>query len=334
MKILITGVAGFIGSHLQDHFVTRGHKVIGVDNLSGGFKRNINPLTDFYDFDLSDDERIKFIFSIEEPELVFHCAADATEGRSQFTPVSATKNNFNASMVVFKNAIKYGAKRIVFTSSMSVYGAQDPPFDEGRPRKPVDIYGINKASSEHALEVLADVHGIEYCIVRPHNVFGERQNIRDAYRNVVGIFMNRIMNGKPPIIYGDGEQRRAFTYIDNLTPYLAKAGTHPDANGKIINIGPTEHRSINDLAKEVAKAMGYRGELVHVEERPLEVKKAYCTVDTARALLNYKTIVSFEEGVKRMAEWAKELGPQEPVYLDELELVNDKTPDTWREKII
>jgi UDP-glucose 4-epimerase len=331
MQVLITGIAGFLGSHLQDALIDKGHKVVGIDNMSGGFWRNINPKTTFYKDDLFDEKRVEEIFKKEKPEIVFHLAADATEGRSQFTPVSATRNNLMSSVNVFKNAIKYGVKRIIFSSSMSVYGGQTPPFDETLPTKPVDIYGVNKTATEKVLEILATVHNIEYVIFRPHNIFGPRQNIRDAYRNVIGIFMNRVMQGKPPIIYGDGEQVRSFSYIDNIIPVIVKMVDAP-INGEIINIGPTETQSINLLAETVLKEFGSNLIPEHIPDRPREVKLAFCTVDKAQKLLGYSTLVPFEEGIKLMTKWVKELGPQPFVYLDNLEIKNESTPKTWTEK--
>jgi UDP-glucose 4-epimerase len=334
MTILITGVAGFIGSHVQDALFKAGHKVIvGVDNLAGGFKRNINEQTHFCQVDLTDAKALEEVFSNTRPDVVYHLAADATEGRSQFTPMSATRNNLLASVNVFSLSAKYKVKRVIFTSSMSVYGKQTPPFAEFMDRKPVDVYGVNKAAAEHILEILAGVHGFEYIIIRPHNVFGERQNMRDAYRNVVGIFMNRVLSGKPPVIYGDGEQVRSFTYIDNILPCFLEALTTTHVN-TIYNVGPVETQTINHLAKTVLKELESDLIPTYVADRPLEVKHAHCTMDKAQTYLRYKTDVSFDEGIHRMAKWAKALGPQEMVYLGELEIVNEKTPTTWKEKAL
>jgi UDP-glucose 4-epimerase len=334
MTILITGVAGFIGSHVQDALLLAGHKVIvGVDNLSGGFKRNINEQTHFCQVDLSDAKALEEVFFNTRPDVVYHLAADATEGRSQFTPMSATRNNLMASVNVFTLAAKYGVKRVIYTSSMSVYGKQQTPFSEDMETKPVDVYGVNKSAAEHILQILAGVHRFEYIIIRPHNVFGERQNIRDAYRNVVGIFMNRVLSGKPPIIYGDGEQIRSFTYIGNILHCFTEALTTPNVN-QIYNVGPTEIQTVNHLAKTIIQELGSDLTPEHVADRPLEVKHAHSTVDKATEKLGYHTIYSFEEGIKRMAKWAKELGPQEMVYLGELEITNDKTPSTWKEKTL
>jgi UDP-glucose 4-epimerase len=302
-----------------------------MDNLSGGFKRNINKDCIFEYAELADNNAVERIFRKYKPEVVYHLSADATEGRSQFTPISASKNNLMASINVFTSAIRNGVKKIIFTSSMSVYGDQQPPFDESMETRPVDVYGTNKAATENILKILCDVHGIDWVILRPHNVFGPRQNIRDAYRNVVGIFMNRIMHHKSPIIYGDGKQVRSFTYIDNVIPCFIKS---LDVSREIINIGPIETQTINHLADVVLSAFDSPIMVKHVADRPMEVKYAHCTNDKAIILLGYKTKVSFEEGIKRMVKWAKQLGPQEMVYLDNLEIVNSKTPITWKEKLL
>jgi UDP-glucose 4-epimerase len=330
-KIILTGNAGFLGSHLQDALIERGDDVVGIDSFVGGFKRNINPETKMYVHDLCDSEAVDSTFKLNTPEVVYHIAADATEGRSQFTPISATKNNLLASVNVFTSAIKYGAKRIIFTSSMSVYGEQEPPFDETMPTSPVDVYGINKDAAEKILKVLCEVHGVEYVIIRPHNVFGPRQNIRDAYRNVVGIFMNRVMNGQEPIIYGDGEQVRSFTYIDNITPCFVRAADAP-ISGETINVGPIETQTVNHLANKILNEFDSNLIPTHQPDRPREVKYAHCTNKKAMDLLGYETLVHFDEGIKKMAVWAKELGHQEPVYLDSLELVKN-APRAWTERM-
>lgn len=326
MKILVTGNAGFMGSHLVDALIEQGHGVWGIDDLSGGFLRNVNHKCHFVTLDISQPNIPELIASLA-PEVVFHLAADATEGRSQFTPVSATRRNLMGYMNILSGAIRGGVKKVILTSSMSVYGAQKPPFDETFPRMPEDVYAVNKAAMERSTEILSSVHGFRYTIIRPHNVFGERQNISDPYRNVVGIFMNRIMRGLPPIIYGDGTQTRAFTHIDNFTPYMLRV--IDEADGEIINIGPTKVITINELTKLVLKAFNSDLKPIYYPARPLEVKHAFCTSDKAERLLGYKTITELEEGIEKMAKWAKEIGPQELIYLEDLEIVTDKTPTTW-----
>lgn len=334
MKILVTGAAGFMGSHLAEYLANEGHDVVGVDNLSVGRIENVPDNVTFFKVDLRDKADVKILCEREKPELVYHLAAWAHEGLSQFMPILITENNYNAFLNVLVPALRNGMKRIVVTSSMSVYGDQPAPFDEGMPRKPVDIYAISKTAMEEATEILAGVHGFEYTIVRPHNVYGPKQSLQDPYRNVVGIFMNRVMKGVPPIIYGDGTQTRAFSYIDDVIPYFAKLGFLDETKGEIINIGPRQEYTVNELADTVLAAFGSDLKPVHTEDRPQEVKHAFCTMDKAERLLGYKPTTDLSSGVKKMADWVKMIGPQEFKYLDEIELEGDKIPKTWQKKII
>ena len=342
MRILVTGAAGFMGSHLVDALVVlKSHQVYGVDDLSGGYTRNVHPKSKFTQLDLRKKVKVKEYINKIKPELLFHLAADATEGRSQFTPISAAERNLLAYLYTLVPAINNGLKKVVLTSSMSVYGAQKPPFSEDMRRLPEDVYGISKAAMEEATEVLAKVHGFDYVMIRPHNVYGPKQNLSDPYRNVIGIFINCLLNNKNFYIYGDGEQKRAFTYIDDFTPYMIKAGFSTAANGKIINIGPSEEYTINEMAKVVMKIFFPDGKIPsylkpkYLPDRPQEVKEAYCTNEVAQKLLGYKTTVTLEEGVRRMIEWTKELGPQPFNYLqDGMEIETDDVPITWKNKLI
>ena len=341
LRVLVTGAAGFMGSHLVDALVDDGHEVYGVDDMSGGFWRNVNPSSHFTELDLRRKEAAREYVSTVRPEILFHLAADATEGRSQFTPLTCTERNLMAYLHTLIPAIASGLRRVVLTSSMSVYGAQEPPFDEDMPPQPEDIYGVSKAAMEQATRILSKVHGFAYTIVRPHNVFGPRQNIADPYRNVIGIFINALLNDKKFYIYGDGEQRRAFTYIDDFTPYMVKTGFDECCAGEVINIGPCDEVTINHLS-DLVLSLFYEGQDIpdrlrpaYLPPRPMEVRDAYCTDDKARRLLGYHTTISLKEGIRRMIEWAKELGPQEPRYMEEgLELTTSETPITWTERLI
>lgn len=342
MRIVVTGAAGFMGSHLVDELVALGkHNVFAVDDLSGGYKANINPKSEFTKLDLREREIVKSYINTIKPDLLFHLAADATEGRSQFTPISASERNYMAYLYTLIPSIKNKIKRVVLTSSMSVYGAQEAPFSEEMPKKPEDVYGITKAAMEDVTEVLAKVHGFEYVIIRPHNVYGPKQNLSDPYRNVIGIFINCLLNNKKFYIYGDGEQKRAFTYIDDFTPYILKAGFLENLHGETINIGPSEEYSINYVADTVLKMFFPNGNIPqnllpkYLPLRPQEVIYAYCTNDKAKRLLGYKTTVTLEEGVKQMIGWARKLGAQKFNYLEDgLELETKDVPITWKNKLI
>ncbi|MDP3983060.1 MAG: NAD-dependent epimerase/dehydratase family protein [bacterium] len=342
MKVLVTGAAGFMGSHLVNSLVGLGeHEVYGVDDLSGGYESNVHEKAKFTKLDLRDKEKTASYIDTIKPELLYHLAADASEGRSQFTPISSTERNYLAYLYTLIPSIKNGLKKVVLTSSMSVYGAQQFPFSEDMPRKPEDIYGIAKASMEGATEILAKVHGFDYTIIRPHNVYGPKQNLADPYRNVIGIFINCIMNKKNFYVYGEGDQKRAFTYIDDFTPYFMKAGLISETNGEIINIGPDQEYMINDAANAVLEEFFPDGNIPsdlkpkYLPIRPLEVINAYCTNDKAKRLLGYKTDTNLKEGISKMVSWAKTVGPQQFKYLEDgLELNSGDVPETWKNKLI
>lgn len=335
MKILVTGVAGFMASHLSEYLEKQGHEVYGIDNLSIGRLFNVPKNIRFTQLDMRDSEGMNAYIKEIKPELVYHLAAFAHEGLSQFMPILITENNYNAFLNLIVPAINNGMKKIVVCSSMSVYGAQKSPFNESMERKPTDIYAIAKTAMEEATEILSDVHGFDYTIIRPHNCYGPKQVLWDPYRNVVGIFINRAMKGLAPIIYGDGEQTRAFSYIDDVTPYIAKAGFMEETNGEIINVGPLEEFTINHLAEIILVAFDLKHlKPIYMPDRPREVKHASCTNDKAKKMLGYNTSVTLEEGIKRMAKWAKTIGPQEFQYLKELELTGKKIPKTWKDKLM
>lgn len=342
MRILVTGAAGFMGGHLVDYLIRqKKHEVFAVDDLSGGYRDNVDSGANFAKLDLRDRKKVEGYIAKVKPELLYYLAADASEGRSQFTPLNSTERNYLAYMYTIVPAIKYGLKKVVLTSSMSVYGAQNPPFSEDMLKKPEDIYGIAKGAMEDATEVLAKVHGFEYVIIRPHNVYGPKQNLADPYRNVIAIFINCLLNNKHFYIYGEGKQKRAFTYIDDFTPYFAQSGFNKEANGETINIGPKEEHSINELADIVLKSFFPDGNIPkhlrpqYLPLRPQEVMEAYCTNDKAARLLGYETTVTLEDGVMKMIDWAREKGAQKFRYLkDGVELSTKDLPQTWSKKLI
>ena len=342
MRILVTGAAGFMGSHLVDFLLKKGeHQVFAVDDLSGGYIDNVDPRAKFTKLDLRDRKETESYIEKVRPDLLYYLAADASEGRSQFTPLNSTERNYLSYMYTLVPSIKYGLKKVVVTSSMSVYGAQNPPFSEDMPKKPEDIYGIAKAAMEDATEILSKVHNFKYVIIRPHNVYGPKQNLADPYRNVIAIFINCILNNKHFYIYGGGNQKRAFTYIDDFTPYFAKSGFEDIANGEVINIGPKEDHTINELADIILRVLFPDGKIPkklkpqYLPLRPQEVMEAYCTNEKAAKLLGYKTTVTLEEGVRKMIQWAKIKGPQKFRYLkDGLELETEDMPKTWSEQLI
>jgi len=333
-RILVTGAAGFMGSHLSEYLANEGHRVFGLDNFSLGKPINVPKNIAFIKCDLTDAKKTQAIIKKIKPSLIYHLAAWAHESLSQFMPRLITENNLNAFLNLIVPAINNGLKRIVFTSSFSVYGDQKPPFSEKMPPKPVDIYAVAKGAIEKIIEILSQVHGFEYTILRPHNVYGPRQALWDPYRNAVAIFINRVMKNLPPIIYGDGNQTRSFSYIDDVTPYIALAGFLDKAKGEIINLGPRKENTVNELSQIILEAFKSKLKPIYVPARPMEVKYAYCTNRKAKRILGSRTTVDLRTGVLKTIEWAKKVGPYKFQYLEGLELTGKNAPRTWHEKLI
>ncbi len=332
-KMLVTGGAGFIGSWLVDELVDRGHNVVSVDDLSGGFKFNVNTKCKFIKVDLRDHQKVNRIFSDEKFDTVFHLAAYPAEGQSIFSPIEINDINITPMNNLLVAAVNNNVQKFVFTSSMAVYGSQQPPFDEDMIPLPEDPYGSGKAYCESMLKIFANTYNFEYAILRPHNVYGPRQNISDPFRNVLGIWINRIMKGKEPYIFGDGTQERAFSYIGDVAPAIATSGLDNKANGQIINVGSNEVTTVNEACRVVLNAMDSKLEPIYQDERPGEVKYAYCTAEKSEKLLNYKTSTSLRKGINIMVKWAKAVGPQDSTYRLPLEITK-KAPQVWKEKLI
>jgi UDP-glucose 4-epimerase len=331
--MLVTGGAGFIGSWLVDELLRRGHYVVCLDDLSGGFLKNVNKDCKFVKVDLRNSEKLAKIVKDENIDVIYHLAAYAAEGQSIFSPIEINDINVKPMNNLLVAAVNNGVQKFVFTSSMAVYGRQTPPFNEDLLGIPEDPYGVGKQYCERMLKIISKIYGVDYTILRPHNVYGPRQNISDPYRNVLGIWINRIMRGRPPYIYGDGEQTRAFSYIEDVAPAVANAGFYTKATNTIINVGSGEVISINDACRIVLDTMHSDLEPIHASERPGEVKHAYCTCDKAEALLDYKTSTKLKVGIQKMVNWAKEVGPQEPTYRLPLEITKN-APLVWTEQLI
>ncbi len=333
-KVFITGVGGFLGHHLAVKMNEIGWKVSGNDTFVGGEEDNVPEFVDFTLCDCCDFDSMQK--AIKGCSLVYHCAATAHEGLSVFSPSFITKNIFEASVTTFSAAISTGVKRIVFCTSMARYGDQTAPFTEDLRPSPVDPYGIAKVAAEEVLKVMSKVHSIEWNIAVPHNIVGENQKYDDPFRNVMSIMLNRNLQGKPSMIYGDGTQTRCFSYVGDCVDCLEKMGTDNNLNQEIINIGPDEeHITINRLAELCANETGFNGKPEYFPQgRPQEVKHATCSSDKARSLLNYKTSTSLKQSVKRTANWIRKKGVKPFKYHLPLEIVNDKTPKTWKDKLI
>ncbi len=332
-KILVTGAAGFLGSHLAEKLVNLGHSVIGIDNMIGGYEDNVPKNIEFYNVDCCDLNEIKKL--MKGIDIVYHCAATAHEGLSVFSPYEITKNNYLASVSIFSAAVNEKVKRIIFCSSMARYGSQKAPFTETMSPKPVDPYAISKVASEEVLKNLCDINSIEWVIAVPHNIIGPKQKYDDPFRNVVSIMLNRMLQGKAPIIYGDGEQTRCFSYIDDCISCLIPMIDQSDLNREIINIGPDEEFvTINKIAEICSNISGINLKPIYKKDRPREVKHATCSSNKARKLLQYKTKTNLSEGIKKTFDYIKKRGSRPFDYHINIEINNELTPETWSKKEI
>ncbi len=333
-KVFITGVAGFLGSHLAKKMNEAGWAVSGNDNFIGADRSNLLAFVEFYNIDCCDLASMQKAMS--GCNLVFHCAATAHEGLSVFSPSFITKNNYEASISTFTAAINCGVERIVFCSSMARYGNQPAPFTEDMRPEPVDPYGIAKFAAEETLKVLSKVHGVQWNIAVPHNIVGEGQKYDDPFRNVISIMLNRNLQGLPSVIYGDGEQTRCFSYIDDCVSCLVKMGIDPQITSEVINIGPDEEViSINRLADLCANETGLNiPPIYYLDGRPQEVTHASCSSEKARKILHYETKTSVAAAIKKTADFIRKNGVKNFDYHIPIEIINDKTPKTWTQKTI
>jgi UDP-glucose 4-epimerase len=324
---LVTGGAGFIGSHVVDELIKSGHHVVVVDDLSGGFVENVNPRAKFVQGSVLDHVLVDSVYAEHRFDYVFHLAAYAAEGLSHFIRRFNYTNNLVGSATLINAAIQYGCRCFVFTSSIAVYGSQQVPMDETMQPHAEDPYGIAKYAVELDLEAASRQFGFNYIVFRPHNVYGERQNIADRYRNVIGIFMNQVMRGLPCTIFGDGTQSRAFTHIADIAPVIAASVTEPAIYRQVFNIGADTPCSVNELAGLVQLAMGKRTGIEYLKPRR-EVLHAYSDHSKARKLLGYNPAVSLEEGLSRMARWAWSVGARPSREFDGIE-IDRGLPPAW-----
>jgi len=331
VRIFLTGVAGFLGSHLAERLKDLGHEIVGIDSMIGGDQRNIPDGVDFYQCDCRDRSTVQNLLS--GCDVVYHCAALAYEGLSIFSPHLVTRSIVDASASVFSAAIASGVKRIIFCSSMARYGRNSVPFQESYIPAPQDPYGIAKLAAEQLLKNMCEVHGVEYVIAVPHNIIGPRQKYNDPYRNVASIMTNLILQGRRPIIYGDGNQRRCFSFIQDCVEPLALMLEAKSATNEVINIGPDdEFISINQLFEKLRQVTGYNGKPIHMPDRPQEVKEANCASDKAKRLLGYEPKTKIQTGLKSIVDHIQERGTQQFEYHLELEIDSDLMPNTWRNK--
>lgn len=332
-SVFITGIAGFLGSHLADAFLERGWRVSGCDNLIGGYKDNVPSGSSFYQQDCLDLDGLTRITA--GADVIYHTACTAYEGLSVFSPSLVTANTTQISVNAMTAAIRNGVERFVHCSSMARYGTQDViPFTEDMICKPQDPYGIAKYSAELLLKNLADVHNIDLVIAIPHNIIGPRQKYDDPYRNVASIMINLMLQGRQPIIYGDGTQVRCFSSIQDDVDCLLEFATNKTAVGEIFNIGPDEgSMTINDLAASLADMLNFDLHPVYMEGRPQEVKFATCSANKIRKYFGYTTKMTTRETLSQMIDYVRERGPRKFAYHLPVEIISEKTPKTWSQKI-
>ena len=324
---LVTGGAGFIGSHVADQLLSYGHKVVVLDDLSGGFEDNVPSGAIFVKGSILDTELIDRLFDRHNFTYVYHLAAYAAEGLSHFIKRFNYNNNLIGSVNLINASVNHGVRCFVFTSSIAVYGAGQSPMTEEMVPQPEDSYGIAKFAVERDLKVSHEMFGLDYVIFRPHNVYGERQNIGDRYRNVVGIFMNQLMKGEPMTIFGDGEQQRAFTHISDVAPIIAESVNVPAARNQVFNVGADVPHTVNRLAQIVAEAMNEECRVVHLDPRN-EVKIAFSDHSRAETVFGARRKVSLEDGIQGMAAWVKAHGSRESSIFDEIEIPKN-LPPSW-----
>lgn len=328
---LVTGGAGFIGAHVSRELLKLGHRIVILDDLSGGYEENLpqDPNSTFVQGTILDHELLARLFEEHKFDYVYHLAAYAAEGLSHFIKRFNYNNNLIGSVNLINEAVKHKIKCFVFTSSIAVYGAIEPPMREDQTPHPEDPYGIAKLAVEMDLKVTHEMFGLNHVIFRPHNVYGEYQNLGDKYRNVVGIFMNQLMQGKPLTIFGDGLQTRAFSYIGDIAPHIANCVNIPEAYNEVINVGADQEYSVVELANTVMETMGLTGMVRHVEARN-EVTHAYSDHSKAHRLFGTSHSTTLREGLEKMVQWSKSAGIKKSEKFKNIEIL-EKLPPIWLE---
>ena len=316
---LVTGGAGFIGAHVAEHLVRMGHRVIVLDDLSGGYTDNVPQGADFVKGTILDHDLLDALFAEHAFDYVYHLAAYAAEGLSHFIRRFNYNNNLIGSMNLINASVNNNVKRFVFTSSIAVYGAGQTPLTEEMTPIPEDPYGVAKLAVEQDLKCAHHMFGLDYTIFRPHNVYGEKQNIADRYRNVVGIFMNQLLKDEPMSIFGDGEQQRAFTHVDDVAPLIAECVNVPASNNEIFNVGADVPFTVNELATSIAKAMNKPRNVRHLDPRN-EVKVAFSDHSKCDRVFGDRKKTTLDEGITKMAQWVSQHGARESSIFKDIEI--------------
>jgi UDP-glucose 4-epimerase len=331
MAVLVTGGAGFIGAHVARHLLDSGHEVVVLDDLSGGFEANVPNGAIFVDGSVTDPELVDELFRSHEFTHVFHLAAYAAEGLSHFIRRFNYTNNVLGSVNVVNASVRAETvERFVFTSSIAVYGPAQTPMSEDVVPEPEDPYGVGKYAVELDLAAAQRMFGLDYTVFRPHNVYGELQNLADPYRNVIGIFMNQLMSGRPMTIFGDGSQTRAFTHIDDVAPVIARSIDVHDAANEVFNVGAETPYSVLHLANEVAAAFDVSDPEIDFLPARKEVVHAFSDHAKLHHVFGEQPTVPLDEGLRRMATWAQEAGVREPIRFETVEVLRNMPP-SWAE---
>jgi len=333
-RILITGVAGFLGSHLADAFIKEGHSVVGCDNLMSGKTENVPGGVEFFKYDcnsLSSMSRLA-----KDADVVYHCAAAPYEGLSIFSPSIITKHIVTASVTTMTAAIKGRVKRFVYCSSMARYGdSTSSPFTEDMEPAPCDPYGIGKYAGELYLRNLSEIHGLDYVIAVPHNIIGPRQRYDDPYRNVAGIMINLMLQNRQPVIYGKGTQQRSFTFVSDVVKILTAFAFSQKARNEVFNVGPdTECITINELASRIASLLDFNLRPKYLAERPCDVACANCSAEKIRSVFGYRPDYNLDKGLREMIDWIRLKGAKPFNYHLNVEIPSDACPVTWKERIL
>ena len=324
---LVTGGAGFIGSHVADRLCQQGHEVVVLDDLSGGFAENVPAQSTFVRGSILDNALVNELFERHRFRYVYHLAAYAAEGLSHFIKRFNYNNNLIGSVNLINASVNFDVECFVFTSSIAVYGAGQTPMTEEMVPQPEDSYGIAKLAVEQELKASHEMFGLNYVVFRPHNVYGERQNIADRYRNVVGIFMNQLLKGEPMTIFGDGQQQRAFTHITDVAPIIADCVGVLAARNQAFNVGADVPFTVNRLAEIVAQAMGKEGRVQHLDPRK-EVVLAFSDHSKAERVFGRRSKTALEDGISLMARWVETNGSRESSVFEDIEIARN-LPPSW-----
>lgn len=327
MKALVTGGAGFIGSHVARWLLHDGCAVVVLDDLSGGNLDNVPAGARFVEGSVTDGALLQELFASEQFDYVYHLAAYAAEGLSHFIRRYNYENNLIGSVLLINQSVIHKVKCFVFTSSIAVYGAGRTPMSEDLVPQPEDPYGVAKYAVEMDLQCAHEQFGLNYIIFRPHNVYGEGQNIGDKYRNVIGIFMNQILSGQPLTVFGDGEQMRAFSYIDDVAPVITRSVHCPQAYQQIFNVGGDQPYTVNELARTVCEQMGVEPNIVYRRARN-EVSFAYSSHDKIRQYFDLPEPVDLQDGIGRMLAWVKQVGARKTKDFANIE-IREGLPEGW-----